>query len=78
MNNQKANVGRKLSAADMKKLLGGGPGVGGSGTGQRCGAAPPPGQCALTFSVKCCACCAGPTGSWCRYQAQQSTACYLV
>jgi hypothetical protein len=36
MNKQMATIGRKLAAADMKKMLGGAPGVGGSGTGQRC------------------------------------------
>lgn len=79
MKKQMTTIGRKLATADMKKMLGGGgPGVGGTGTGLRCGTPPPPGRCDLTFTGECCTCCAGPTGAFCRAQAQQSPACYLV
>lgn len=80
MKKQMAKIGRKLSTADMKKMLGGGPGMGGSGTGSaRCGAPPP--RCIsspfdYTFGgADCCRCC---DNSPCLFARNQDPACWLV
>lgn len=78
MNKQMANIGRKLTTADMKKMLGGGgPGVGGTVTGLRCNYPAPP-RCDVAYSGNCCTCCLGPTGDLCRLQAQQNPACWVA
>lgn len=71
---QMVNIGRRLHAADMKKLEGGIR----VGTGSfRCGLPPTP--CATTYVPgNCCDCCAGPAGALCRKIAQKDPACYLV
>lgn len=80
MNKQIATIGRKLAAADMKKMLGGGPGVGGTGTGLRCAAPPPPPKCITTYvsngSLNCCRCCAGATA--CEVDRSNDPNCWIV
>lgn len=78
MNKQMVSIGRKLNAADMKKLLGGGPGVGGSGTGLRCGIPPAFPNCDVNYNGRCCTCCAGPAGAACRAGREADPACWLV
>jgi hypothetical protein len=59
MNKQMANFGRRLSSADMKKMLGGGGGVGSGGTGGfKC--YPYTGPCISTYTPggqDCCKTC---------------------
>jgi hypothetical protein len=81
MNKQIAMIGRKLSAADMKKTIGGGGGVGTGGTGGfRCAAPPPPPKCINTYvsndSLNCCRCCAGASG--CEIDRSNDPNCWFV
>jgi hypothetical protein len=79
MNKQMANFGRRLSSADMKKMLGGGPGIGGTGTGTaRCGTPPAPPNCDVIYNGRCCTCCAGLAGAACRVGRSADPACALV
>jgi hypothetical protein len=83
MKKETVNFGRRLSAADMKKMQGG---VRvGTGSGARCGT-PPLIGCINNGNIAsynpggddCCKCCAGAAGALCRLVAQQDPACWLV
>lgn len=75
MKKQIVNVGRRLSAADMKKTTGGIR----VGTGSlRCGTPPPPPNCDVAYNGRCCTCCAGAAGDPCRIGREADPACWLI
>jgi hypothetical protein len=75
MNKQMANFGRRLYAADMKKMLGGGPGVGGTGTGQRCAQVDPCGFVYIPGWEGCCCVCFTRA---CLAAQQADTSCWYI
>jgi len=76
MNKQITNFGHKLSVADMKKLQGGGPAVGGTGTGAaRCEQLDPCMAVYIQGGEGCCRTCCTRT---CLMQQQSDPVCFYV
>jgi hypothetical protein len=77
MKKEMANFGRRLSVADKKKLLGGGPGVGGSGTGSglRCEQINPCGPVYIPGIIGCCCVCQTKA---CLIAQQADTSCWYI